>query len=713
MRAPKKNIYPKLGDIKPFPSEVPEELPFSVFKNIRSLPIKSEKNNFSDQNENIFASPAYFSVPIINRQSLSKKSSFSLDSNIKIKRRHKFFTPFLVGLGVSFVAFYAFLVFDFKNQAVASAHSIAEKFMETAVYFKGLDFKSGQSSLISAESEIKSIRKKAQNLGLASAADLLGNFFSGFNKVSSSLSGLENTASLAVETSANLDVLKNDGLSWFLNGEGDKLVPLLKDIEKNSNLIMKEGDNLSSALSLVGGSSESVGSLLSFRSDLGGLNAFLSSLISFLDYPLERHWLIVFQNPSELRPSGGFIGSYADLSVSNGALKEMKISDIYDPDGQLDLNVVPPFPLQAIVSKWTARDSNWFFDFKTSAEKIIFFLNSSKIYSEKGITFDGVLAVNTNVLESVLESVGPVALPEYNLTLTKDNFLSEIQYEIEVKRTKDKGQPKTILKDATPIILSRINNLSLSEKNALIEKIISHFSQKDLMLYSKDENLEAFFEKQQIAGRAFETSPAFSGDYLAVVSANIAGGKTDAFTKQNIYLKTEINTEGKITDYLSIERSHNGLGEKHDWYTTKNQSFIRVLAPLDSQLVNISGNTDKKITPPADYEKEGYLKDEDLVLLEEKGEEAGKSVFSAWLTALAGQTKTLRFEYEVGKKFFVADGQKYNFVFDKQSGMNGGVKFEIEAPPGFKWVESDNYIFSYENPAPEKRIEFVLTLKSV
>ncbi|MFA5173076.1 MAG: DUF4012 domain-containing protein [Candidatus Paceibacterota bacterium] len=706
MRAPKKNIYKKLGDIRPLESP-PEDFPFFPGANFKTIPVKTESSVKNVEIETVSFSPLEIKQVSFNNP-VSK-----LDSKIKIdSRRKRFFLPFIIGAILSSLAFYSFLVLNFKEDAISSSKSIAEKFIETAGYFKNFDFKSGNKSLFSAKSEIKELRFQAENLGLAQIAGLLGGFFDSFKKASDSLSGLENTASLALETGENLDVLKSDGLSWFLNGEGDKLLPLLKEVESDSRLIMKEGDNLSSALSLVSQDSESIGSFLSFRNDLDGLNDFLSSLISFIDYPLERHWLIVFQNPSELRPAGGFIGSYADLSVSRGAVKELKVSDIYDPDGQLDLNIVPPAPLQTIVSRWTARDSNWFFDFKKSAEKITFLLNSSKIYSEKGITFDGVLAVNTDVFESILEAVGPVELPEYDLTLSKDNFLEEIQYEIEVKRTKDKGQPKTVIKDATPIILSKINELPLEKKNALIEKIIYHFGQKDLMLYSSDKNLQAFFEKKKVAGRVFETSPAFQGNYLAVVAANIAGGKTDAFLNQDIYLKTEINTEGRITNFLSIERSHNGRDAKYDWYTTKNQSFIRVLAPSGSKLLNLTGATNKKIYPPLDYEKEEFQKDEDIVLLE-KGEEAGKSVFSAWLTTLAGQTKTLRFEYENEKKMIVSEGQKFSFVFDRQSGVKGGVKFDIEAPPGFKWAEADNFLFTFENPAPEKRIEFVLTLKSV
>jgi hypothetical protein len=56
--------------------------------------------------------------------------------------------------------------------------------------------------------------------------------------------------------------------------------------------------------------------------------------------------------------------------------------------------------------KWAARDAGWFFDFPTSAETITYFLENSKIYSEKGIQFDALIAMNTYAFQSILDVVG-------------------------------------------------------------------------------------------------------------------------------------------------------------------------------------------------------------------------------------------------------------------------------------------------------------------
>ena len=150
-----------------------------------------------------------------------------------------------------------------------------------------------------------------------------------------------------------------------------------------------------------------------------------------------------FQNPAEIKPAGGFLGSYADLTINSGRLVNIDIRDIYDPDGQLTTKIIPPLPLQAITTSWGARDANWFFDFPLSAKKVTELLESLKIYQEKNIQFSGVIALNIKILESVLELSGPIKLSDYQFEINRNNFLKEIQKEVEAGTDKAKERAQT------------------------------------------------------------------------------------------------------------------------------------------------------------------------------------------------------------------------------------------------------------------------------
>ncbi|OGZ02497.1 MAG: hypothetical protein A2430_01695 [Candidatus Liptonbacteria bacterium RIFOXYC1_FULL_36_8] len=623
------------------------------------------------------------------------------------KLKSVFAAVLLFGVGL-----YVLSVFNLKNKALLGADTILNRFKDSAVALMAFQPAEAKKSLLAADKEVKEINKQARSLGLASAFEIFGNFLPRFQAAADSLSGLGKMTESAVNLAGLLEELKNKGIEYFFNGEGEKLLSLLKESEKEIKVI-----NETSQIATEGVSSlrpdVSFGSFLSFKTDLLGFEDFLDSFISFLDTPEEKHWLVLFQNPSEMRPAGGFIGSYGDLAVKNGALSYLKVSDIYDPDGQLTLKVQPPLPLQAVTTNWGARDANWFFDFSSSAEKVAGFLEDSRIYSDKKVFFDGVAAVNTEVFKSILGITGPVSLPEYDLTVSQDNFLEAIQEEVEVKKTKDKGQPKSVLKDLTPVIIEKIKNLNSVEKDVLIDVLKNHLENKDMMFYAKDTAMESFFNKYDVGGKPFQIPAGFSGGYLAVVNANIAGGKTDAFMKQEIYLKSEIGLDGKVSNFLTVEREHYGNKEKYSWYTDKNQDYMRVLTNLGTKLSKITGDTKKTIKPLANYDLEGYLRDEDLKNLESEGIENGKNVFSAWITTFAGQTKEIRFEYESGNAINLSAGQKFQFVFDKQSGVKGGLHYEVEAPPGFKWAENNGIVFSYDADDSPKRLILELTLKAV
>ena len=115
------------------------------------------------------------------------------------------------------------------------------------------------------------------------------------------------------------------------------------------------------------------------------------------------------------------------------------------------------------------------FNFQTSAQKVLAFIEDSDLYNRKEINFEGVVSINTNVLATILDITGPISVPGYDLELDSENFLKEIQYEVEAGRDKKPGQnPKKVLS-----VLPRyswINWLILAgRKRAFIAKIQESF----------------------------------------------------------------------------------------------------------------------------------------------------------------------------------------------------------------------------------------------
>ncbi len=452
----------------------------------------------------------------------------------------------------------------------------------------------------------------------------------------------------------------------------------------------------------------------------------LSSMDVLLGRDFKRRYLVLFQNSSEIRATGGFLGSYGIVSLEKGALLDFIVDDIYNPDGQLKIKsvkkIVPPRPLWGITTTWGARDANWFFDFKTSAQKILNFLEESGAVSN----IDGVIAINTNLIPKILEITGPVYLEEYQEEISAENFLEKIQYAVEEGPDyKLLNQPKRILTFFGPELLKKISDSSANQSEKLLKEIYSLSNQKEIMFFFRDERIQKLSEKFALDGNVLATD--LGEDYLAVVNSNIAGAKTDAVMSQNLKLSAEVLPSGEIINTLKIARKHNGKNAKYSWWKKTNKNYIRVYVPKGSEFLEIQGAKKRDIRAFADYGSPNYAMDPDLSLVEnsyikefESGtdifEESGKTVFGNWIFTEPGQESVLTIKYKLPfsvklpelsggglpgnqtisspaasasldiRRLISAENFSFNYrlVYQKQSGVNNGLRVYFQTPVGYK-----------------------------
>jgi hypothetical protein len=570
---------------------------------------------------------------------------------------------------------FGFNVVRFKQDATDSAPEIYNLFKQGASALLNFELPAAKQAFETASQELKDLNEKAP---IKTLPKILENLF----KLSQSAASLSGT----------LEELKTQGLALLINKKGAFLIEHFKNARDRLKEINSLSANLKSQAAAFG--------YQAGNEFLEGPVDFLDALIAWLEAPKKQRLLVFFQNPSEIRPAGGFIGSYGNATLFQGNLLEIEVRDIYDPDGQLELKVIPPKPLQGITDKWGARDANWFFDFPTSAQKVISFLEASKIYSERGIKFSGAVAINVEVIKDILEVIGPIELADYQLTINSENFLREVQREVEAGDDKAKGEPKKILKALTPTIFERLANLR--DKESLVKKLTARLNQKDIMVYFKEKTIQSYLEKLGVAGDVYSLPENFSGDYLAVVNANIAGGKSDAMISQAIKLESKINQLGEISHHLVVERTHKGKDEKEWWYRATNKNYLQIFTTPGSELEKIAGRTEKTIKPLIDYRGENYSSDATL-------SDFGKTVFAAWFDVKAGESRKLKIDYASPKRINLAGGS-YQLIFEKQSGVNGRFEFSIEAPDGYQWQESQSKIFTYSIQDPPARTSLNLTL---
>lgn len=386
-----------------------------------------------------------------------------------------------------------------------------------------------------------------------------------------------------------------------------------------------------------------------------------------------RLYLFLFQNHHELRPTGGFIGSYGLLEVKNGHIDDFFIDGIFNPDGQLREDIVPPRPMRKMTAAWSLHDSNWWPDFPRSAEKAISFYEKTG-----GPTVDGIITLTPVIMRDILRITGPIDMPEYGVTVDADNFMPVIQEEVEENYDRSENRPKKILSDLAPILLDRL----LSSRDAvtllaLADVLSEGLAERHILLYSRNEEIQSLLEQVGWSGSILRTD----GDYASVVHTNINGFKTDGVIEDTVEHSSDIRADGSVIDTIRITRKHTGGDTGYDWWDRVNSDYMRVYVPLGSELLSASGHTYEFIDDPIDYETLGFESDPDLereereATVHESGtrisEESGKTVFGNWVYVSPGESVTVEYTYLLPFRVFPSgeNPASYSLLYQKQSGV--------------------------------------------
>jgi len=413
----------------------------------------------------------------------------------------------------------------------------------------------------------------------------------------------------------------------------------------------------------------------------------------------QRKYLFLFQNNQEMRATGGFIGTYGVMDISNGRIKKFFVDGIFNPDGQLIEKIVPPSPIQKISAAWSLHDSNWFPNFPTSAEEAMLFYEKTG-----GPTVDGVIAMTPAVMQKLLEITGPIEMPEYAVTIDKDNFVEKVQQEVEVEYDKELNRPKKILADLAPMMLDKIFNAGNFSDIAKMAKIFSEsLNEKQILIYSKNYEIEKMLSGLGWSGEILKTQK----DYLSVVNTNINGFKTDGVIQEKIEHQAEIQLDGTIVDTLIITRHHNGGQSDYEWWNKVNADYMRVYVPKGSQLISAEGQTREFNSPPLDYNALGFKRDpqvqmeEDSMKVDEESgtriyEDADKTVFANWVYVSPQETVAVKYKYLLPFKIEINNKNKpadtYSLLAQKQSGSIGSeFIFNINYPQEYtvRWKYPD------------------------
>jgi len=265
------------------------------------------------------------------------------------------------------------------------------------------------------------------------------------------------------------------------------------------------------------------------KKEISAVNSLVETLTK--NDNVEKSFLLMLQNNMELCPGGGFLGQYAVIKIKNGQVTYSYFEDANLLDQRITVKVTPPYPFTKMmqIKKWKFRDSNFSPDFPANVEKAKYFYRLAGGNSN----FDGVIAVNSDVLLHILKLTGPITVPGYAGEYNSQNAVLKLEEQVEkayiMDPELDTQNRKIIMKKMTAVLISKLTQLNNIPKIA--ELLLEELRNKNLMMNFNDPELQKIVEEVYWDGKvAYD----WSSDYLMTVDANMGAFKTDYYMKREI-----------------------------------------------------------------------------------------------------------------------------------------------------------------------------------
>lgn len=316
-----------------------------------------------------------------------------------------------------------------------------------------------------------------------------------------------------------------------------------------------------------------------------------------------KTYMVLFENNMELRPTGGFIGSFGLLTFDAGRLSDLTVNDVYSADGQLNGHVEPPAPIKNYLGEanWWFRDSNWDPDFPTSAKRAEWFLDK-----ELSKQVDGVIATDLYPIKEVLKSIGPVFLSDYNMSITSENLYEKTQSEVEENFFPGSRKKASFLTALSRSLLAEIAKPKLNQKIDLLKNLYTGLSDRHIQVYLHDARTQ-----ESISVLGWDGAIATPGcgescyaDLVGVVEANVGMNKVNYFIKRKIDVNVTIGKSeiGRKLTLTLINPANPALGPSGRY-----KAYIRLLVPSDATFISAigyNGNVQEILSPEITDQKD-------------------------------------------------------------------------------------------------------------
>ena len=264
------------------------------------------------------------------------------------------------------------------------------------------------------------------------------------------------------------------------------------------------------------------------------------------------------QNPAELRGTGGLLGSYAIVRISDGRLSFSRFSPVFElPNADVD-DIEPPNPDYADRYDYFGgagfwRNTNLTPDFPSAATAIARLYAATVGQRE----LDGVIFADPYTLAALLELSGPLDVPGYGEVTGGEmvDLLTNLTY---AEFAGDNAERDRFFGDVAARALAGFLERGPLRRPAAAARTLSRMvGEGHLLLWSADPHVQAALETAGASGGLLQPE----GDYLSVVGNNSGGNKLDYYAARRITYEIDLDAAGSAQAELAVELTNDAPDE--------------------------------------------------------------------------------------------------------------------------------------------------------
>jgi nucleoside-diphosphate-sugar epimerase len=356
-------------------------------------------------------------------------------------------------------------------------------------------------------------------------------------------------------------------------------------------------------------------------------------------------YIVLLQNPMELRSTGGWLSSVGIVGIEHGQVRTLEVQDVYEIEGQIDEKVSPPPSMRDALGleEWSLSLSNWSPDFPQSADSAEYFLTLSGDI----IKADGVIAIDLEFIRDLIDVWGSIQVPGETEPVTSDSLYDTV---IEIHREFTPGSTQK------PVFLSNLANEILqetfsSQKDTWPEiagKIAKNLDEKHIIVYFHNTAVREVLDNKGWSGHIIPKA-----NTLYPVEWNWGGNKANHFIDRSLNVSARIQSETTVQQTLTVSYENNSTSLTYPEGDYRN--FVRVYIPHNSSVTKVEGLSTVKIS---------------------QDQTTGLDIVSGWITVPISGKASYTLSYQM------LSDEVDNFPLRREPGGNVTFDLNIMKQPG-------------------------------